>query len=219
MPTTLPPLTPMSPNHYFSRNIAPFSPSELKQARSISVRFDKVELQFLTGGGLFSRAEFDDGSRLLFETMNKHADFPDKTHFCDLGCGWGAVGALWGKTHLDHKIFALDVNPRAVQLTQLNFERNAIPNAAAWCADGLSATRDSVFDIVACNPPIRAGNATIESLFEGAYRCLKANGELWAVIRTAQGAKSWAKKLKSQFGDCQTMEMRGGFRILRAPKC
>lgn len=151
--------------------------------------------------------------------MFKYGEFPDKANFCDLGCGWGPVGTLWAKTHPKHRVFALDVNPRAVQLTQLNFERNTVSNAVAWCADGLSATRDSVFDIVACNPPIRAGNATIDSLFEGAQRCLKPGGELWAVIRTAQGAKSWAKKLSAQFGDCHTMEMRNGFRILRAPKC
>lgn len=187
--------------------------------RPLSVQFESAQLQFLTGSGLFSRDEFDEGSRLLVETMHGQGEFPDAAHFCDLGCGWGGVGALWAKTHSDHFVFALDVNPRAAQLTGVNFARNSVSNAAVWCADGLSATRDEVLDVVACNPPIRAGNATIESLFEGAHRCLKANGELWAVIRTAQGAKSWAKKLGAQFGDCQTVEMRGGFRILRAVKC
>ncbi len=219
MPSRPSQLAPSRPSHYFSSDIAPFSPSELQKARSLSVLFEETELQFLTGNGLFSRAEFDDGSRLLLEMMHKHSEFPDNAHFCDLGCGWGGVGALWAQTHPNHRIYALDINPRAVQLTHLNFERNALSNAVAWCADGLSATRSEVFDVVAANPPIRAGNATIESLFDGAYRCLKPQGELWAVIRTAQGAKSWAKKLKAQFGDCQTMEMRGGFRILRAPKC
>ena len=187
--------------------------------RPLQISFENVQLQFLTGNGLFSRGEFDGGSRLLVETMHRQGEFPDEARFCDLGCGWGGVGGLWGATHSRHFVFAIDVNPRAAQLTGVNFARNAVSNATVWCADGLSATRGEVFDVVACNPPIRAGNATIESMFEGAHRCLKAKGELWAVIRTAQGAKSWAKKLGEQFGDCQTVEMRGGYRILRAVKC
>lgn len=187
--------------------------------RPLSVHFESVQLQFLTGSGLFSRDEFDEGSRLLVETMHKQGEFPDTARFCDLGCGWGGVGTLWARAYPSHFVFAIDVNPRAAQLTGVNLARNEASNAAVWCADGLSATRDEVFDVVACNPPIRAGNATIESLFEGAHRCLKANGELWTVVRTAQGAKSWAKKLDAQFGDCQTVEMRSGFRILKAVKC
>ena len=212
----MPPTSP--PRHYFSKDIAPFSPSELEAARTISVLFDGVQLQFFTGANLFSRAEFDEGSALLLETMHRQGNFLTNAKVCDLGCGWGAVGALWAKMHPTHQVFALDVNPRAAHISNLNFKRNELPNAAAWCADGLSATRDESFDAIACNPPIRAGNAVIETLFEGAHRCLKPSGELWAVVRTAQGAKSWAKKLEARFGSCETVEMRGGFRILKAVK-
>ena len=162
--------------HYFSREGTPFSASEIERMRPFPVSFEGVGLQFLTGNGLFSRGEFDEGSRLLVETLHRQGQFPDAARFCDLGCGWGGIGALWGATHPGHFVFACDVNPRAAQLTGVNFARNAVDNAAVWCADGLSATRDEVFDVVACNPPIRAGNATIESLFESAHRCLKAKG-------------------------------------------
>lgn len=210
-----PPLRSKTP-HYFSRDIAPFSPSEISSARPLTVRWSDFELQFLTGAGLFSRSEFDDGSHLLLSTIEREARLSGAIKFCDLGCGWGSVGTFWAKSHPKHHVYALDVNARATQLAKINFERNKIENAVAWCADGLSATRDESFDVVACNPPIRAGNAVIETLFDGAYRCLRPQGELWAVIRTAQGAKSWAKKLEAQFGNCETVEMKGGFRILRS---
>ncbi len=217
--TPAPPFPPRTKtNHYFSRETAPLSPADLEKEQLLALEFAGQGLQFLTGAGLFSRAELDEGSRLLLETLHLHGDFPPAARVCDLGCGWGAVGALWAKTHPDHFVFALDVNPRAVQVAALNFARNQISNASLWCADGLSACRSEVFDVVACNPPIRAGNAVIASLFEGAHRCLKRNGQLWAVIRTAQGAKSWAKRLEAQFGACETVEMRAGFRILKAVK-
>ncbi|RYZ79636.1 MAG: hypothetical protein EOP06_26820, partial [Proteobacteria bacterium] len=130
MPSRAPQPAPSQSSHYFSRDIAPFSPSQLQRAHSISVGFESAELQFLTGQGLFSRDEFDEGSRLLLETMYKYGEFPDSTRFCDLGCGWGGVGTFWAKLHPEHQVLALDVNPRAAQLTHLNFERNALPNAA-----------------------------------------------------------------------------------------
>lgn len=206
-------------NHYFSSHNKRLSPEEQRRARPLSVELGGFELQFLTGSNTFSKSALDEGSALLLETLWKQGDFPDTARVCDLGCGWGAVGALWAKSHPTHSVFALDINPRAVQLAELNFARNEIENAAAWCGDGLDAARDEFFDLVAFNPPIRAGNATIERLFADAHRTLKPGGELWAVIRTAQGAKTWAKKLELLFGSCETVEMRGGYRVLKATKC
>jgi 16S rRNA (guanine1207-N2)-methyltransferase len=169
-------------------------------------------LQFLTGEGVFSRSGLDEGSRLLIETI----DLEPGSSFCDLGCGWGAVGAFIGHSFPQTRVFACDVNARAVQLARFNLELNKVKNAVAWCDDGLSATRPELFDAIACNPPIRAGNPTIFKLFADAERGLKVGGSLWIVIRTAQGAKSWQKRLEAQFGECETLLIKNGYRILRA---
>jgi 16S rRNA G1207 methylase RsmC len=47
---------------------------------------------------------------------------------------------------------------------------------------------------------------------------MKPRGALWVVIRTAQGAKSWQKRLAEQFGACETLRIESGYRILRAEK-
>jgi 16S rRNA (guanine1207-N2)-methyltransferase len=65
---------------------------------------------------------------------------------------------------------------------------------------------------------VRAGNQVIEKLFADAQRCLRPTGVLWVVLRTAQGAKSWRKKLETQFGQCETMAIEGGYRILKSVK-
>jgi 16S rRNA (guanine1207-N2)-methyltransferase len=114
------------------------------------------------------------------------------------------------------RVFAIDVNARAVQLARHNLRLNGIEGASLWCGDGLSAAKSDFFDVIACNPPIRAGNVVIEKLFEDAHRGLKIGGELWVVIRTAQGAKSWEKRLAARFGSCETMAMKSGYRILKA---
>ncbi len=208
-----------APNHYFSSDTERLSVEEQRRARPLLVEVDGHQLQFLTGANTFSKSALDEGSQLLVETLWKQGEFPDIARVCDLGCGWGAVGAMWAKLQPEHQIFAVDVNPRAASLASLNFAANEIKNAAAWCGDGLSAVHDEFFDLVAFNPPIRAGNIVIERLFGDAHRTLKIKGELWAVIRTAQGAKTWAKKLEALFGECETVEMRAGYRILKAIKC
>jgi 16S rRNA (guanine1207-N2)-methyltransferase len=171
-------------------------------------------LQFLTGAGVFSKASLDEGSKILIEAL----EMPGRAKFCDLGCGWGAVGAFIGKIFPESSVYACDINARAAQLARWNLKTNKVTNSAVWCGDGLGATPAEFFDCIACNPPIRAGNATIEKLFADAQRGLKNGGALWVVIRTAQGAKSWQKKLAAQFGECETLQIKDGYRILRAVK-
>jgi len=219
MPSRSPLPPPHPPKHYFSSDTARLSSKEQAQAREVSVEISDLTLKFLTSSNTFSKSALDEGTALLVDTLTKQGEFPDQLRVCDLGCGWGAFGALWAASHPHHFVFALDINPRAAQLASTNFVRNDLPHAVAWCGNGLSATRPQFFDLVAFNPPIRAGNTVIERLFGEAYHALKPGGELWAVIRTAQGAKTWAKKLESLFGECETVEMRAGYRILKAVKC
>lgn len=202
----------VSPTHYFSSQTAFLDARKLRSFPLLSLRCRGQALQFLTGEGVFAKAGLDEGSRLLLESL----DLGGGATFADLGCGWGAVGAFVAAKFPGAQVLACDINPRAVQLCAHNFALNQLPNAHAWCGDGLSAVRPQLFDAVACNPPIRAGNTVIAKLFADAHAGLKSGGALWVVIRTAQGAKSWQKRLAQQFGACETLAIRGGYRILRA---
>lgn len=199
-------------SHYFSSQASFLDAGFLKSSLPQQIWVRGHSLQFLTGSGVFSKGALDEGSRLLIDAM----PLSGVTTFGDLGCGWGAVGAFVAAELPGAHIYACDVNPRAVQLAQWNFAQNKLSNAVAWCGDGLSATRAEAFDCIACNPPIRAGNAVIGKLFDDSKRGLKIGGELWVVIRTAQGAKSWQKRLAEQFGDCETVLIKNGYRILKA---
>jgi 16S rRNA (guanine1207-N2)-methyltransferase len=56
-------------------------------------------------------------------------------------------------------------------------------------------------------------------MFEDAHRCLATGGVLRIVIRTAQGAKSWQKRLAELFGNCETLAIESGYRVLQCVKC
>ncbi len=195
------------PSHYFSPQLETIEPTTL---RHIEVEVLGKTLRFATGNGVFSRRDLDEGTRLLLET----AALNDAQTIGDLGCGWGAVSSTISSTRNDAQLFGCDINFRAVQLAHANIESNALNNAYVWCGDGFSAVRDGFFDAILFNPPIRAGNIVIQKLFDDAHRTLKSGGHLWTVLRTAQGAKSWAKKLENQFGNCETIAIEKGYRVL-----
>jgi hypothetical protein len=58
----------------------------------------------------------------------------------------------------------------------------------------------------------------IAQLFADAHRVLGAGGILWVVLRTAQGAKSWARRLEESWGNCETVTIEQGYRILKSVK-
>lgn len=171
-----------------------------------------------SGDGVFCKDKLDAGSRLLLETIFQDKEFRCVQQVCDLGCGWGAIGCFVAAYAPSSRVLMCDINARATKLANFNALHNNLQNARSLCADGLSAARAEYFDVVICNPPIRAGNATITRMFEGAHRSLKAAGVLVVVIRTAQGAKSWQKKLESSFTDCQTVAVESGYRVFKCTK-
>ena len=171
-------------------------------------------LEFVTGVGVFSKSGLDAGSRLLIETIT----FSPHARLCDLGCGWGAVGCFAAKLAPEAQVWTCDINLNAVMLASGNIRQNNLSQATAWCGNGLKAIGGPSFDAVFCNPPIRAGNAVIAELFDDAHRSLRPGGALWIVIRTAQGAKSWQRRLAELFGNCETIAIDGGYRILKCVK-
>lgn len=198
-------------SHYFS----PSTATPLKTAsRALEVSVAGVDLQITTGRGVFSKNEFDAGSRLLLQTFLDHDQ--TSTRVCDLGCGLGIIGCAIAQQRPHAQITLCDINRHATLLAAHNARANDIANAHIFCGDGLSAVRDRSFAAILCNPPIRAGNAVIQKLFDDAARCLQPQGALWIVVRTAQGAKSWKRKLEAQWGNCETIALQSGFRVMKS---
>ena len=208
----------VTPSHYFSPQTSLLSVEQLQSFQSHPHTVNGRTLQFLTPRGVFSRQGVDEGTRILLDHWLAQAPPEFAGHIADLGCGWGAVAAFVAARFPQSQIYAVDLNPRAAQVCAHNLSRNELTNCAVWAGDGLTATGADTFDDILCNPPIRAGNAAIGRLFDDAHRALKVRGELWVVIRTAQGAKSWANRLKELFGNCETVAMDKGYRVLRCRK-
>ncbi len=194
-------------SHYFSHD----SVQTALEPHWIEAQALGHTLRLATGAGVFAKRGLDEGSRILLES----AELTRAQRISDLGCGWGAVGCFLATQFPAAQICMCDINRRAVQLAALNARTNGLSNTHIWCGDGLSGARDNSFDAVLLNPPVRAGNEVIQKLFNDAHRCLQPHGCLWIVLRTAQGAKSWAKRLEQQWGNCDTVAIEKGYRVLK----
>jgi len=198
-------------SHYFT----PQSP--LQKIENIhTVKWRESTFRFATGDGVFAKSGLDAGSELLLQIALPM--LADGALIGDLGCGWGAIGCVLARELPQAQIIMSDINPRAVALARHNAGLNDLKSTFCYCGDGFSAIAANSFDAILCNPPIRAGNAVISRLFENAHRGLKMDGNLLAVIRTAQGAKSWQKRLKVLFVNCDVLEIKSGYRVLRCEK-
>ena len=199
---------------YFDQN--PTTPSDRKM---ISYRMNGINFEFYTDTSVFSRNDVDFGTNLLIDTIVKDVKSrgPRMERFADLGCGVGIVGIVIKSCFMAFDVTGVDINSRAVALARENAMLNGV-NCKFMSSDILFAVRDERFDIIATNPPVRAGKKTVFGFYEQSYESLNPGGYLYVVLQRKQGAPSTMDKLKELFGNCETLSIDGGYRVMRSRK-
>lgn len=198
-------------NHYFTDNR--HLPENRKE---FSFRFWHITLQLISDNGVFSKNNVDYGTRVLLETLHENdADLGDA--ILDVGCGYGVIGLSIKKAYPKKCITMVDINPRAVELTQLNAKNNQL-EVKTYVSDAYTKVQNEHYSDIVTNPPIRAGKKVIYPIFANAYEHLHNHGSLWVVIRKAQGAESAKKFIESVFGNCEILNKDKGYFVLRAQK-
>ncbi len=175
-------------------------------------------LHFVTDSDVFSRKNVDFGTNLLIEEMIEDVkkSKPSGGSFLDLGCGAGIVGITFKYKFMKFDCMGVDVNGRAVSLANENAKLNGVKVNFVQ-SDVLDKIEDSVqFDIVATNPPVRAGKAVVFRFYEEAKQHMKTGGAIYVVLQRKQGAPSTEKKLTELFGNCETLGIDGGYRVMKA---
>jgi 16S rRNA (guanine1207-N2)-methyltransferase len=72
------------------------------------------------------------------------------------------------------------------------------------------------FDVIAFNPPIRAGKKTIYRLYQEAKQHLNPNGSFYIVIRKDKGAESHETYLLTLFSKVLRRDKDKGYLVLIA---
>ena len=194
--------------HYFTNN------SNLKSDfRTIHYEYAGDTIEFTSDLGVFSKDKIDFGSRLLVENYLK-LGLP-QVSLLDVGCGYGFIGLTLAKFKNTNSTL-IDINKRAVHLTEMNIKNNKIVNAHAFESYIYENVTDK-YDVIITNPPIRAGREVVMGILKGASEHLNDDGSLWFVIRKNQGAETIMKLLADTY-QMDVVEKSKGFYIIVAKK-
>ncbi|MBE6124529.1 MAG: class I SAM-dependent methyltransferase [Erysipelotrichaceae bacterium] len=197
-------------SHYFEND------KDLKSKKmEFKYTFNNKEYIMKSDFGVFSKDELDEGTAIFLNVLKEESL---NGRILDLGCGIGCLGITLASIFPESKIEGVDVNERALSLCNENILLNKINNYKVYESNICSNVK-GLFNMVVTNPPIRAGKEVVFSFFSQAYNCLDLNGILYVVNRKSHGAKSSEKKLIELFGNCEILEKKKGFYILKSIKC
>ena len=203
--------------HYFDGD-----PVTAEKRKLITYRVNGIDFEFISDTSVFSRHQTDFGTDLMLkaviEDIKKNKDRITDRSFLDLGCGIGTVGIVIKKCFMKMDVTGVDVNSSAVGLAVENAGYNGV-KADFMVSDVLDKIpEDKKFDYIATNPPVRAGKKTAFAFYEQAYAHLENGGSFYCVLQRKQGAPSTAAKLTELFGNCETLEIDGGYRVMKSVK-
>ena len=197
-------------NHYYSEK-----PTVESDRRKWEAELRGQKMKFTSDAGVFSKKEIDFGTRLLLESFVVQ---DPNGKILDVGCGYGPIGLTLAKENSSCQIYMVDINERALELTELNAKLNDIRNVTVQKSHLLSSLTGTMFTSILSNPPIRAGKKVVHQLFEEAFEQLDSLGELWIVIQKKQGAPSAIEKLESLFAEVTVVKKSKGYFIIKAKK-
>lgn len=193
--------------HYFTNN------QNLKsEIRKISYSYFNTPFLFYSDLGVFSKNKIDYGSDFMLKCYLEYS--PNQKRVLDMGCGYGFIGIVISKL-TGSFVTLVDVNKRAIHLTNRNIEENEV-NAEAFRSD-VYENVVSKYDVIITNPPIRAGKEKVLEMLINAKNYLNQDGELWFVIRKDQGVKSICKVLEEKY-IVKIVDKSKGFYVVLA-KC
>ena len=73
-------------------------------------------------------------------------------------------------------------------------------------------------DVIITNPPIRAGKETTYNMYKNAKEHLNEGGRLYLVINKKHGAPSAMEYLKELYGNCEVLDKKAGFNVIKCVK-
>ncbi len=189
-------------------------PNISSMERKISYTFLGENISLISDNGVFSKNRVDFGTNIL---LNSLEDLSNITSVLDVGCGIGTIGIAIGKKYKHLHIDMIDVNERAIALTNKNIKSNKILNAQVYLSN-LYMNVNNKYDMIISNPPIRAGKKIVHGVVEEGYNHLNSNGFIYIVIQKKQGAESMRKKMEEVFGNVEVVNKESGYFIYKAVK-
>ena len=190
--------------HYFDA-----APEVESKRRTLHLRAGDLALELQADRGVFGSRAIDLGTL----TLLKEAPLPPpEGELLDLGSGYGPIAIALARRSPAARVWAVDVNERALELTRANAAAAKTPNVVASLPDGVPG--DLRFAAIYSNPPVRVGKAPLHDLLLRWLPRLAPGGTAYLVVQRNLGAESLATWLEAQGYQVQRVKSKKGYRVL-----
>jgi 16S rRNA (guanine1207-N2)-methyltransferase len=197
----------MAAEHYFTPE-----PALPPRAGTVEFSAGGRDLTLRTSSGVFSGQRLDPGTAVLL----RKAPLPGPRGgvYLDLGCGYGPISMVLAGTSEKARVYAVDVNARALELVRANAEALGYPDRVT-AAGPDEVPPDVTFDEIWSNPPIRVGKAELHELLDRWLPRLAPGGSAWLVVGRHLGADSLQAWLTSHGWATRRHASQKGYRVLQ----
>jgi 16S rRNA (guanine1207-N2)-methyltransferase len=193
----------VSSQYFAEQPAAPHRPG------TVQVVLPDMHLTLATDSGVFSPGRLDPGTRLLLEMAPPP---PADGDLLDLGCGYGPLALVLAKRAPAARIWAVDVNARALALCKGNVDAARLANARCLAADdaGLPAS----YQLIWSNPPIRIGKQALHAMLTTWLGRLAPGAAAYLVVQRNLGSDSLQRWLAESGWAPNRLAARSGYRVL-----
>lgn len=192
-------------SHYFDP-----APGVASKPRIVHLHLGELALELQADRGVFGSRGVDLGTRVL---LNEAPAPPPAGDILDLGSGYGPIAIALARQAPGARVWAVDVNERAIELTKTNAASADVANVSACSPDEVP---DEVrFAAIYSNPPVRVGKAALHALLVRWLGRLGEGGRAYLVVQRNLGADSLGKWLGEQGYQVQRLKSKKGYRILQ----
>ncbi|MHA1144694.1 MAG: class I SAM-dependent methyltransferase [Candidatus Helarchaeota archaeon] len=197
----------MTNDHYFTE-----SPSSDIKLFQIKCTLRNFPFSFTTSSGIFSPKRIDPGTALLIQ----NAIIPRNGKILDIGTGYGVIGVVLATVCPKCRVLMTEINERAVWLAKENVRRSGVKNAAVLKSNFYNSIKETDFDLIISNPPLKLGHDPIFMFISESYKFLAQGGSLQLVIR--KNHVRIISHVSDVFSDVKVLASKKGYKVISARK-
>jgi 16S rRNA (guanine1207-N2)-methyltransferase len=190
--------------HYFDP--APQAPS---RPRTVHLHLGDLSIELQADRGVFGSKGIDIGTLALLREAPLP---PPEGDILDLGSGYGPIAIALAKRSPNARIWAVDVNERALELTRANATTAATHNVTAGLPD--EVPENIRFAAIYSNPPVRVGKGPLHELLLRWLPRLDTQAVAYLVVQRNLGSDSLAAWLTAQGYEVLRLKSKKGYRVL-----
>lgn len=184
-------------------------PSSRSRPRRVTLDLPDLKAALTADAGVFSSHRVDAGTEVLLTTAPPP---PAEGDLLDLGAGYGPIAVTLASRAPEARVWAVDVNQRALGLVRENAAALGLSNIVAALPDEVPP--EVRFAAVYSNPPVKVGKAALHELLERWLPRLAPGAPAYLVVNRNLGSDSLADWLLARGHSVSRLRSKRGYRVL-----